>query len=123
MYNRRVPVRPGSLARPAAILTIAVVALLRWRHLSGRLEREISSRRRAERELRESEDRFRQLLELSGDALFIHDDRGHIYDCNAEACRSLGCSREELLSRRIGDFVSDMIPEAQRETKKGGTQL
>ena len=72
------PARPGSLARPAAILTIAVVALLRWRHLSGQLEREISSRRRAERELRESEDRFRQLLELSGDALFIHDDRGHI---------------------------------------------
>ena len=117
LYNRRVPVRPGSLARPAAILTIAVAALLRWRHLRGRLEREISSRRRAERELRESEDRFRQLLELSGDALSIHDDRGHIYDCNAEACRSLGCSREELLSRRIGDFVSDMIPEAEREIK------
>jgi diguanylate cyclase (GGDEF)-like protein/PAS domain S-box-containing protein len=114
-------VRPGSLARPAAILTIAAAALLRWRRLRGRLEREISSRRRAEGELRESEDRFRQLLELSGDALFIHDDRGRIYDCNAEACRSLGYSREELLSMRIGDFVSDMIPEAERETKKGGT--
>jgi PAS domain-containing protein len=74
------PVRPGSIARPAAILSVAVAALLRWRRLRGRLEREISSRRRAEGELRESEERFWQLLELSGDAPFIHDDRGHIYD-------------------------------------------
>jgi diguanylate cyclase (GGDEF)-like protein/PAS domain S-box-containing protein len=116
-----VPVRPGSLARPAAILAVAVAALLRWRRLRGRLEREISSRRRAEGELRESEERFRQLLELSGDALFVHDDRGRIYDCNSEAYRSLGYSREELLSMRIGDFVSDMIPEDERTAKKGGT--
>jgi diguanylate cyclase (GGDEF)-like protein/PAS domain S-box-containing protein len=89
--------------------------------LRERLEREISSRRQLEEELGESEERFRQLLDMSGDALFIHDDRGHIYDCNAEACRSLGYSREELLSRRVGDFLSDVIPEAERETKKGGT--
>jgi PAS domain-containing protein len=77
-------VRPGALARPAAILSVAVAALLRWRRLRGRLEREISARRRARGELRDSEERFRQLLELSGDALFIHDDRGRIYDCNSE---------------------------------------
>jgi len=74
-----VPVRPGSLARPA-ILAIAVAALLRWRRLRGQLEHETSSHWRAEGELRESEERFWQLLELSGDAPFIHDDRGHIYD-------------------------------------------
>jgi len=60
-------------------------------------------------------------LELSGDALFIHDDRGRIYDRNSETCRSLSYLREELLSMRIGDFVSDMIPKVERETKKGGT--
>ncbi|HEX2741294.1 MAG TPA: PAS domain S-box protein, partial [Rubrobacter sp.] len=55
---------------------------------------DVTERRRAERELRENEKRFRQLFDQSVDALFVHDASGKIVDCNAEACRSLGYSRE-----------------------------
>lgn len=113
-------VRPRSLARLAAVC-VAGAALLSCLRLRERLEREADSRRRAEGHLAESEERFRQLLELSGDALFIHDDRGRIYDFNSEACRSLGYSREELLALRIQDTVSDTLSAEERAAMKGPT--
>lgn len=74
---------------------------------------DITERKAIEESLEESEHRFRQLFENSVDALFVHDDRGRIQDCNAEACRSLGYTREELLELSVRDFVVDVIPEEE----------
>jgi PAS domain-containing protein len=111
--------RSRSLAELAAILSLAGAALAWRRSLRGRLEHETYARRRSERALEESEERFRELFEQVGDALFVHDDQGRIYNCNAEASRGLGYSRQELLAMRIRDFVSDMLPERERDNKKG----
>ena len=54
-------------------------------------------------ELRESEARFRRLMEQAADAFFVHDARGCFLDANQQACESLGCSREELLGMTIAD--------------------
>lgn len=51
---------------------------------------------------------YRQLFEQSTDTLLVHDEKGKIADCNREASRSLGYSREELLSMRLQDFVSNL---------------
>jgi PAS domain S-box-containing protein len=59
-----------------------------------------TERKRAEEAVKENEKRFRQLFDQSVDALIIHDASGNIVDCNAEACRALGYSREELLALR-----------------------
>ncbi len=71
--------------------------------------RDITDRKRAEEAVRENEKRFRQLFEQSLDTLLVHDSRGCIVDCNEEACRSLGYTREELLSLRIKDLATNLV--------------
>ena len=85
--------------------------------------RDITERNRAQAALRESEERFRTLFEYSVDTLLVHDKEGRILDCNAEACRKLGYTREELLSLRIEDIATGLLSEEERREQKeqGGT--
>ncbi|CAA9459132.1 MAG: diguanylate cyclase/phosphodiesterase (GGDEF & EAL domains) with PAS/PAC sensor(s) [uncultured Rubrobacteraceae bacterium] len=83
--------------------------------------REITERKRADEALRETEERFRQLFEQSVDALLVHDEKGRMVDCNAEACRSLGYSREELLSLSVKDFATNLLSEEEKVSREGST--
>ncbi len=83
---------------------------------------DVTERKRAEEALRESEGRFRQLFEHSVDALFvIHDETREIVDCNREACRSLGYSREELLALRLDDVALDLLSEEEKRQRGSNT--
>ena len=64
----------------------------------------------AERALRESEERYRTLVEASIDAIFLESLEGEVLDCNEAACEMLGYSKDEL----IGLNVSDLLPEDLR---------
>ncbi len=59
---------------------------------------------RTEKTLRESEERFRTLVDQASDAIFVHDVNGKLLDVNQSACESLGYSREELLELSILDI-------------------
>src|SRR5829696_5479516 len=83
--------------------------------------RDVSERERTEKALIESERQFRQLFENSVDALFVHGEQGRFVDCNAEACRALGYSREELLELSVAHVVTHLISEEERREKKGET--
>lgn len=90
-------------------------------HLLFAIARDATRRKKNEGILRESERRFRQLFENSVDALFIHDKSGRILECNDEACQSLGYTREELLSLKVGDITVNLLSEEEREARKGDT--
>jgi len=61
------------------------------------LQAEIKERRRMESALRDSEDRYRDLVEHSEDLICTHDLRGRILSVNAASARNLGYSPAELM--------------------------
>ena len=60
--------------------------------------RDITDRKRAEEELRQSEERFRNLVEYAADPIFVMGPGGSLVDVNRRACDVLGYAREELLT-------------------------
>jgi PAS domain S-box-containing protein len=82
-------------------LLVIVLALL----MSAVLVRTIASR--ATRPLRESEQRNRELIELSLGLICIHDMNGILLDVNPAAVEALGfTSRDELVGRSLSELVS-----------------
>lgn len=65
---------------------------------------DITDCHQAQEALRESERRFRQLVEHAADAFFLHD-KGKIIEVNQQACNSLGYTREELLKMAVADLT------------------
>ncbi len=64
----------------------------------------IADRLKAEKALKESEERFRALIEQAGDAMFLIEPSSKLVDVNNCACDVLGYSREELLSMNVTDI-------------------
>ena len=69
----------------------------------------VITRVRAEESLRESEARYRILLEQANDAIHITNGNDEITDVNRRACEMLGYSREELLNMNIPDLQAPEV--------------
>jgi PAS domain S-box-containing protein len=74
---------------------------------------DITDRLRAERQLVESEANYRRALEQASDAIVVSDRQGAILEVNARTEEILGYPREEIVGRRLEDFV----PPEERERK------
>jgi len=64
---------------------------------------------------KQSENRFRTLVEQAADAFFVIDMNGRIIDVNQTACNSLGYSREELVTLSVPDIQTAFDPGDLRE--------
>lgn len=56
-------------------------------------------------ELQENEGRYRNLFEKANDAIFIVNTKGKIQNINPAACKLLGYSRDELLTKSLTDII------------------
>ena len=69
--------------------------------------RDITASQRAQEELRESEEKFHILVELSSDGIFLEDQYGNILDCNEAGARIYGYKKEEIIGKNIRDLVPE----------------
>jgi len=79
---------------------------------------DITMRKQTEQALRESEQRFRRLVEHAADAFFVVDGEGRFVDVNHSACDSLGYGREELLAMSVADVQMEVSLERLKEVWK-----
>jgi PAS domain S-box-containing protein len=71
------------------------------------LLRDITNRKIAEETLRESEERYRHLVETMNEGLAMADQDYVFTFVNERLCEMLGYSREEMLGRHIVEFVHE----------------
>lgn len=77
------------------------------------IRRQITQRELVERELRESEEQYRTLVENANDIVFRLDETGHITFVNPAALRIMGYEENEIIGRHYPTFIrTDMQEEA-----------
>ena len=76
---------------------------------------DITGKKRAEVTLKDSEDRYRKLVEISPDAVFLHRE-GKIIYANPAAFKLLGASHsDEIIGKNILDFIHPEFHDAVRK--------
>lgn len=68
--------------------------------------RDITSRKQAEAALRESEERYRSLVEQAVDGIFLADSSGRYLDANAAGVKMLGYTIDEIRQSTIADLIA-----------------
>jgi PAS domain S-box-containing protein len=70
--------------------------------------RDITERKKAESEVRKSEERYRSLIEQASDYIMITDQKGNFIDVNSSLCKEFGYKREELLKMNISSLIDPL---------------
>lgn len=97
---------PEGIEASALVVVVGcVIGLLR--DLALRLDRHLTEWRRAERTLREAEDRYRVLFERSRDALYVSRPDGTVVDANGRFLDLFGYSRSEIWSLSTDELYED----------------
>lgn len=78
--------------------------------------RDISDRRRAEEAIRESESKYRSLIEQASDGIFISDAEGNFVMVNTRGCELLGYAPGEIIGKN--GKVTYLDPEAVLHTQR-----
>lgn len=98
-----------------AALAVELLAT-NMRNNLARAENEIAQRKQAEEKLRESEEKYRTVIETTGTGFIILDRQGNILDANQVYVRLTGCNElREILGRHITEWTA--AHEKQRNTE------
>jgi len=83
------------------------------------VSRDVTKRKRAEEQLKASEERFRCVIQTANDAIILTDGSGNISVWNSAAQRMFGYSEEEVR----GKPLTSLLPERYRERHQPGRGL
>ena len=81
---------------------------------------DVTQRKQTEQALKDSEERYRTLVEGANDAVFLETFDGHIVDVNTKACELLGYNRNELLHLTMAKLVYQDDSRPEEEEKEEG---
>jgi PAS domain S-box-containing protein len=88
---------------------------------------DITDKKKTEEKLKDSENRYRTLVEQASDGVFLTDAEGNYFEVNSKGCEMLGYSREEILKLNIKDVTQPEDHPTQTSSfnalKKGNAQL
>ncbi len=124
IYHPEAPYRPipawikwgGVAIIIVSVLLSALVAM--FFIFNNRLKHEIAEKKESERSLRESELRYRQIVELSPDLIIIHRE-GKIIFMNRSGLEMLGFSSpDEVIGKRVTQFVKPSQRRLAKERMK-----
>jgi PAS domain S-box-containing protein len=93
---------------------VAVTASILYLYLKPRTESLRSSQKalfETKEQLRESEEKYRTLVNGMNDTVWVTDFKGRISDVNDAATRTLGYTRDEMLSMTLEDFDGTLATE------------
>jgi PAS domain S-box-containing protein len=85
-------------------INAVVQDVTQWRQLLREHEESLDQQKQTEQALRESEERYRQLVELSPDAVIVHDGNMILYT-NQATLKLLGRSGDEVLGHSLFNFI------------------
>jgi PAS domain S-box-containing protein len=80
---------------------------------------DVTERKRAESELRESKEMFEHLFEAAPDAIVATDGRGNITRVNAVVEKQFGYDRGELLGKSVEMLVPERLRDAHTKQREG----
>lgn len=114
-----------------AVLLVAVTHRYRLdRRKAAAYDAEAASRQArlaAEQALRQSEERYRLLVDQAVDGIFMADATGRLLDVNAAYAQMLGISREGILARNIADMICaeerDRLPQVVAQLADGAVGI
>ncbi|HVD98721.1 MAG TPA: PAS domain S-box protein [Cytophagaceae bacterium] len=73
---------------------------------------DITENKLAEKTIRESEAKYKTLLEQASDGIYLSDENGNIIDANSKACEMFGYTKEEFLHKNIQNLTSPELSKA-----------
>jgi len=76
--------------------------------------RDVTARKRAEDLLKESERRFRSVIEQSSEGVVLTDEKGSIIEWNRAQQEGTGKRRDEVLGRPLWQVVCELLPQRRR---------
>ncbi len=112
---------PGGAEGSALVLVVGcVIGLLR--DLGLRLDRHLTEWRKAERQLRATEDRYRILFERSRDPIYVSTPDGHIVEANDALVELFGYDRRALMDLDVTSLYEtpDDRQRFQEEIERAG---
>lgn len=83
---------------------------------------DITERKKMERELQESEEKYRNIVETANEGIWILDPEARITYVNQRMAEMLGYNHEEIIGRSAWDFTGDEGKEAAKQSMEKGKQ-